>query len=83
MTEFHMNAILPIALYTAFRSCCLSAETTPFTGEACEINCSLVRTENCWKTRRAALFAAIWYLCASGIVWVSTDKNSTSQGCIP
>ena len=49
----------------------LSAETTPFAGEACEINCLLVRTESCWKTHRTALFAAIsqvstWYLYALG-----------------
>ena len=52
-TEFHMNAILPIALYTtgvglpiqfAYRP-----KATPFAGEACETKCSVVRMESCWK----------------------------------
>jgi len=78
-TEFHMNAILPIASYTtgvgfpiqfAYRS-----KAAPFTGEACETNHSFVRTESCWKkdsrNSSVALIAAIsqgstWYLCASG-----------------
>ena len=60
MTEFHMNAILPIASYTngvgfpiqfGYRP-----KATPFTGEACETSYhSLVRTENCWKTRGTVL----------------------------
>ena len=53
-TEFHTNVILPIALYTngvgfpiqfAYRP-----KATPFAGEACETNRSLVRMESCWKT---------------------------------
>ena len=54
-----MNAILPIVSYTngvgfpiqfAYRS-----KATPFAGEACETNRSLVRTESCWKTRVTVL----------------------------
>ena len=59
MTEFHINAILPIASYTngvnfpiqfAYRP-----KATPFAGEACETIRSLARTESCWKTRRTVL----------------------------
>ena len=69
--RLYMNAILPIASYTASDPVRLSAETAPFAGEACEINRSLVRTESFWKSRGTALFAAVsqvstWYLCASG-----------------
>ena len=58
-TEFHMNAILPIVSYTigvdfpiqfAYRP-----KATPFAGEACKTNHSLVRTESCWKTRGTVL----------------------------
>ena len=58
-TEFHMNAILPIASYTngvsfpiqfAYR-----LKATPFAGEACETICSLARMESCWKTRGTVL----------------------------
>ena len=73
-----MNGILPIASYTtgvgfpiqlAYRP-----KPTPFAGEACETNRSLVRMKSCWKedsrNGSVALFAAIsqvsiWYLCAS------------------
>ena len=77
-TEFHMNAILPIASYTngvgfpilfAYRP-----KATLFAGEACETNRSLVRTESSLEDSRnssVALFAAIsqvstWCPCASG-----------------
>ena len=59
MTEFHMNAILPIASYTngvsfpiqfAYRP-----KATPFAGEACETIRLLARTESCWKTRGTVL----------------------------
>ena len=73
-TEFHMNAILPIASYTigvgfpiqfAYRP-----KATAFAGAACGTNRSLVITESCWKETRGtvlSLFAAIsqvstWYL---------------------
>ena len=58
-TKFHMNATLPIASYNngvgfpilfAYRP-----KATPFAGEACETNRSLVRTESCWKTRVTVL----------------------------
>ena len=77
-TEFHMNAILPIASYTTGSSFPIrfayQPEATSFASEACETNPSLVRTESCWKNSRnssVALFAAISqvstrYLCASG-----------------
>ena len=52
-TEFHMNVILTIALYSTgvgfpvqFAYC---PKATPFAGEACETNCSLVRMESRWK----------------------------------
>ena len=50
-------------------------KATPFTGEGCGTNRSLVRTKSCWKedlgNSSVALFAAIsqvstWYLCALG-----------------
>ena len=78
-TEFHMNAILPIASYTNgvgfLIQFAYQPKTTPIAGEACETNRSLVRTESCWKedlrNSSVALFAAIsqvstWYLCAAG-----------------
>ena len=59
-TEFHMNAILPIVSYTngvgfliqfAYRP-----KATPFAGEACETNRSLVlKNGKCWKTRVTVL----------------------------
>ena len=59
MTEFHINAILPIVLYTNGVSLPIQfayrPKATPFAGEACETNRSLVRTESCWKTRRTVL----------------------------
>ena len=57
--EFHMNAVLLIALHIigvgfpiqfAYRP-----KATPFAGEACETNCSLVRTESCWKELQGRL----------------------------
>ena len=55
-TEFHMNAILPIASYTngvsfPIQFACRS-KATPFAGEACETN---LRTESCWKTHGTVL----------------------------
>ena len=54
-----MNAILPIASYNtgvgfpirfAYRP-----KATPFAGEACETNHSLVGTESCWKEPQGRL----------------------------
>ena len=79
MTEFQMNAILPIASYStgvglpiqfAYRP-----KATPFAGEACETKRLVARMESCWKedswNSSVTLFAAIsqvstWYLCGSG-----------------
>ena len=59
MTEFHMNAILPIASYTNGVSFPIQftyrPKATPFTGEACETIRSLARIESCWKTRGTVL----------------------------
>ena len=85
-TEFHMNAILPIGLYTtgvgfpiqfAYR-----LKATPFTGKACETNRLLVRTKSCWKTRGTVLlhcsqpshqFQHGTYV-LRGVVWASADQ---------
>ena len=58
-TEFHMNAILPIASYTNGVSFPIQfaywLKATPFAGEACETIRSLARTESCWKTHGTVL----------------------------
>ena len=58
-TEFHMNAILPIASYTngvSFRiQFAYRPKATPFASEACEAIHSLARMESCWKTRGTVL----------------------------
>ena len=58
-TEFHMNAILPIASYSAGVGFPIQfayrPKATPFAGEVCKTNCSLVRTESSWKTRGTVL----------------------------
>ena len=81
MTEFHVNAILPIASYSAGVSFLIQVayrlKATPFTGEVCETDRSLVRMESCWKTRGTVCHTvrvlsyqySTWYLsvCASGL----------------
>ena len=79
MTEFHMNAILPIALYTfpiqfAYRP--------KATGEACETNCYLVKTESCWKICGTVLLHCSQPSCKfqhgtyvfRGIAWASAKQ---------
>ena len=78
-TEFHVNAILPIASYTNgvgfLIQFAYGPKATPFAGEACETNRSLVlKNGKLLEDSRnsfVALFAAIsqvstWYLCALG-----------------
>ena len=87
MTEFHMNGILPIVLYTTGSSFPIrfayQPKATPFAGEACETNPSLVRTESSWKedsrNSSVALFAAIsqvstWYYVLRGVAWASAEQ---------
>ena len=54
-----MNAILLIASYTNGASFLIQfayrPKATPFAGEACVTNHSLVRMESCWKTRGTVL----------------------------
>jgi len=95
-----MNATLPIASYTngvgfpiqfAYRP-----KATPFTGEACKTNHSLVKTESCWKTCGTVLLHCSQQsrkfqhgiLCASercvgvckAMVLVGNVKQPTSEG---
>ena len=66
-TEFHMNAILQIASYTNGVGFPIQfaylPKATPFAGEACETNRSLLRTESFWKTRGTVLLHCLQPLC--------------------
>ena len=96
-TEFHMNAIASYSNGVGFPiQFDYRPKATPFAGEACETNCSLVSR---WKedspNSSIALFAAIsqvsmWYLCASGrcvsvrraITLIGNARQATSEGKI-
>ena len=83
---FLINAILPIALYTTGVSFPIQfayrLKATPFAGEACETNCSPVRTKSCWKTRGTVLLHCSQPSCKfqhgtyvfRGVVWVSAKQ---------
>ena len=65
-TEFYMHdhlPFLPVASYSTawfqLSDCSLISQATPFADR------SVGRTENCWKTRSFALFAAISYYVAT------------------
>ena len=60
MTEFYMHEhlpFLPVAPYSTAHG--FGSQATPFADR------SVGRTENCWKTRSFALFAAISYCVAT------------------
>ena len=86
-TEFHMNAILPIASYTNGVGFLIQfaywPKATPFAGETCEINRSLLRTESCWKTRVTVLLHCLHpsrrfqhgaYV-LRGVAWASAEQR--------